>query len=153
MRSPWSSRSHRDGASNPVFEVEVLPQQGMGELRLNMPRATVRDLLPERAEVSELGPAVDVFDQVGLHVHYDADDLVEYLECSSPCRATLDGLDLLGTPWRELGPLLEQRGHSWWLDERTGRTIELTDEQVVLDVQRDEEPPQVVGVFRAGYYD
>jgi hypothetical protein len=136
-----------------MFEVAVLPKQGLGQLRLNMPRAVVRDLLPERAEVSELGPAVDVFDDLGLHVHYDTADLVEYLECHPPCRATLDGLDLLTTPWRELKVLLEERGHTWWLDERTGSDIELTDEQVVFNVQDEEEPPVVVGVFRAGYYD
>ena len=136
-----------------IFEAEILPKQGIGQLRLDMPRTVVRDLLPERAEVSELGPAVDVFNALGIHVHYDTSDLVEYLECHPPCRAVLDELDLLGIPWRKLGPLLEERGHSWWRDERTGSDIELTNEQVVFNVQDDEDPPVAVGVFRAGYYD
>jgi hypothetical protein len=95
------NRSAVKNMSNGV-RMEVRPFEGLGDLRFGMSRADVRALLgPEFRSFKKTPLAktlTDAYTQLGLHLYYDDQDRLEFIEAFQPCIPIFRGIELLGRP-------------------------------------------------------
>ncbi len=69
------------------------PFVGIGPFRLGMSRLASRDLAGGQFDAFQQN--VDAFDELGIHCHYDPNDLLEFIEVFEPCQPELDGIEIL----------------------------------------------------------
>lgn len=101
---------------------DVVPFQGLGDLRLGTARSEVQKALGNPSASFKKTPdapgETDAYDDLGLHLYYDADDLLYYIEANPPSDPRYSGIPLLRVPLEET---LEQLGdmgqHGQYQDE------------------------------------
>jgi hypothetical protein len=78
---------------------DVLPFDGLGDLRFGMPRDMVRELLgvayQSFRKTSSSPRLTDAYDGLGFHLYYDTEDRLEFIETFPPCDPTYGGVRLL----------------------------------------------------------
>jgi hypothetical protein len=142
--------------ANPL-NFELVPYTGIGPLRFGATRAEVRRTLGVPVEAFQKTPTAaaltDAFDDLGVHVHYDAADRCEAVELGGPRAApSFEGKALLRMRREEARSWLAGRD-----PELRVSTTDLTSLKygVALHTSSDEPEARVksVLVFRRGYYD
>ena len=135
----------------------IQPNAGLGALRFGMLRPAVRQGFMDahdtftRAEQAfeERDEEVDAYDALGLHLHYDENNALEYIELFPPASPTWDGLHLLDLSLEEIERVATARGYSVSRDE-TGLDIRSLGIGIYSE---NGSQPQAVSVYREGYYD
>lgn len=134
----------------------IEPYAGVGPLRLGSSRGEIEAALGAGSEPVDKGGAqpVAVFDDFGVHAHFDSQGRCEAIELMEPARPALDEVALLALPYEEV---------TRWLAERDPKVevnppdvtsslfgVGLYAPEAVEDPQR---PAEGVIVFVHGYYD
>jgi hypothetical protein len=134
----------------------IEPYVGVGPLRLGSSRAEIEAALGAESAPVEKGGAqpVAVFDDFGVHAHFDADGRCEAIELMGAARPVLESVALLARPYGEV---------TRWLAERDPKVevnppdvtshllgVGLYAPEAAEDPQRS---PEGVIVFIRGYYD
>jgi len=135
----------------------IQPYTGLGSLHFGMLRPVVRQGFMDahdtftRAEQAfdACDEEVDAYDALGLHLHYDENNALEYIELFPPASPTLEGLRLLDLSLVEIERAMTARGHSVSRD-KTGLDIRSLGIGVYSE---NGSRPQAVSVYREGYYD
>jgi hypothetical protein len=90
----------------------------------------------------------DAFDGLGLHLYYDANDKLEFIEAFSPCQIVFQGVELIGESTLSVVDQLSAQGLSARLDESTyfydDHGIVIMDDGGLIEG---------VSLFARGYYD
>ena len=136
----------------------VEPYEALGPIRFGMRRDEVRVAVKAAVRAFRKTPTaktlVDAFDDEGIHVYYDEQDVCEGVEVANPAVPILDGQVLIGRPFADVRDWLQARDSDVVLDE-TG----LTDFTIGLGIyapsaeKMPHEPVEGVIAFRRGYYD
>lgn len=130
---------------------EIIPFEGLGNLRFGMKRLRVRDLLGDEYDSFRKGASsqlTDAYNRLGLHLHYDAEDRLEFIEAIPPrCIPVYHGVELmddLATVFRRLAKLgYEPRyDNEGYLFDELGFALYAPMETV-----------EGVSAYRRGYYD
>ncbi len=129
--------------------LNILPFEGLGDLRFGMLRTDVHSLLGEDFDrVSEGQPAdMEVYDSIGLHLDYDKDDKLVFIEAVPPCNPIYTDIQLLRGTYQAVLTKLAKLGHTAVCDDQAYNFGELGFSLYV--------PSQLEGVsiYRQGYYD
>jgi hypothetical protein len=88
-------------------DVEIVPFESIGKLSFGDSRDIARQKLgfPFTTFEKVIGAdATDAFEELGLHLYYDNDDHLEFVEAFEPACVVFRGISFLG---RDLGRVLE----------------------------------------------
>lgn len=88
--------------------MEVIPFKSIGKLSFGNSRYAARQALSSAFTVFEKvsgADETDSFDQLGLHLYYDNDGLLEFVEAFEPADVTFRGISFLG---RDVGAITEE---------------------------------------------
>ena len=130
---------------------EVVPFERLGDLRLGMSRTAVRSMLGSNFKSFRKGPdsinETDAYDQLGMHLYYDADDQLEFIEMFPPSDPAYQGVHLLNNSLDQVLQKLAAIGQHYHYDDDGYDFKQLG---VVLYVPDDS--IESVAVYRRGYY-
>lgn len=134
----------------------LIPYESIGPIRFGMRRDEVRAAVPAAVRAFNKTPTtfVDAFDDEGIYVYYDEQDLCDAVEVASPSVPILDGRILIGSPFSELRDWLQMRDSEVEVDNAG-----LTDFAIGLGLyapsasDAPDEPVEAAIAFRQGYYD
>jgi hypothetical protein len=133
---------------------EVTPYIGMGVLRLGTSQTAMREQLGAGFSTfrkSSWSPSLtDSYDEFGLHLYYDDDDQLEFIEAFPPCQPTYHGHPPMEPNLAQVLGHLEELGQRA-REELGSYTIE--DIGVALYAPSPFGPKESVSVFRRGYYE
>jgi hypothetical protein len=125
---------------------------GVGDITFGMSRAEVISVLgkPEREVPPDAfyGDSTLLYDDCSLAVCVDANDQVCAVE-SRGCSFIWEGRDLRGEPWSSLRDLLQRHDP----DVSEARDVVTSRRLGLAANTADDETPQGITAFRAGYYD
>jgi hypothetical protein len=104
------------------------PFEGLGPIRLGASRSDVGEALGKESCEFAKGDSPDVaeaYDGAGVHVHYDRQGRVEFIEAFDPCRPVYAGVQLLAADaasvvasMRDLGLTAREDGQGGvWFDD------------------------------------
>jgi hypothetical protein len=132
--------------------MEIHPFESIGPLNFNMSRTTARDTLQvplQRFRKYENCPDIEVSEELGLHLYYDARDCLEFVEAFEPAKVSFCGLIFLGRDVQDVVAEMEERGLRPTETDDYGVTfgdagIALTSPSGIVEG---------VAAFREGYYD
>lgn len=130
----------------------VSPNIGLGSLTFGMPRERVRSAfsgVPEEFRGSRAGKVpADYFRDAEVQAFYDDEEKLVRLKLYEPAHAFLDGVDLIGSRWKDLRRTLSARH---------GKPLNLfgLDAYISVGICLAEEDGRVwsVEVFAPGFYD
>jgi hypothetical protein len=148
----------------PVLRVE--PLIGVGPVRLGMRRAESRRAIGRVPHAFRKTPSspntTDAYDDMGIHVYFDAEDAVEYVELFSVPYfvVTYKGVNVFETPAEDLVDLISKDAPFDPADPELGYSyifprLELSLWRPTLPKDRDDMEARVfssIGVGRKGYY-
>lgn len=132
--------------------MEVIPYKSLGQILLGETREVVRRKLGgefvEFRKSSDDENFTDAFNDKGLHLYYDSDDRLEFIEVSSPANVCFEGIEFLD---RDIIDVVSDM-------TRLGLKVEESDEtyifpQAGLSLFVPDEYVETVSIFRKGYYD
>ena len=134
-------------------EDKIIPFEGLGSLRFSETRAAIRALLndPDLSfrKGSSTSTLTDAYNALGLHLFYDAQDCLEFIETFPPCNPVFEGQTFSGLPIEMVVTAMRARGHQPnndglgdYIFEDLGIALYVPDEDV-----------ESVAVYRHGYYD
>ena len=82
-----------------VSNWQIHPYVGLGALRFGQRRVDVRKQLGDDYSTFQKAPGVDSetdsYDNLGLHLYYDENDCLEFIEAFSPCEVMYENVQLL----------------------------------------------------------
>jgi hypothetical protein len=129
----------------------IIPFVGMGDLRFGIPRLEVRSFLGndfqsflKYGETRE----TDAYNGLGLHLYYNVNDRLEFIEAFAPCRPEYQGIQLLN---QKLDAVLKQL-RSIGFDARYDDEGYFFD-QLGFALYVPHSSIEAVSVYRQGYYD
>lgn len=142
-------------------ELEIVPYRSIGNIEFGQPRAAVRKVLGKnftsfRKDVGER--LTDSYDGRGLHLYFDADDCLEFVEAFSPAKIQIRGIPLLGRTVEEVFSDLKKKRLVKGALERERLASGKPDPCMMLDeigvaFTIEESVIEGVGVYKQGYYD
>jgi hypothetical protein len=145
-----------------MTEYEVVPLEGIGEVRLGMNRKEVRKIMGENPETSGSRGQVDNYHQNGFQVFYTEEDTVEFIELlrESGFRATARGVNIFDTTAKEVLHLIARYSDYNQDDLELGYSYVFPDIELSLwrpsipESDDDEEGKyfSTVGIGTRGYY-
>lgn len=95
--------------------MEIRSYESVGNLRFSDSRQTIRGLLGNRFESFYKGPVANIitdsYDHLGLHLYFDKDDRLNFVEAFQPAKLTFHGIELLGRSIEEVDADLRAMGH------------------------------------------
>lgn len=127
----------------------IKPYESVGPINIGQPREVVRQVLGSDydsfAKVAGARPA-DAYDSLGVHLYYDDNDLLEFVEMFEPAAVEYNGVLLLGQPFTSVNTELSIEGPATpsnvgYEYDNLGIVLTLADGQV-----------EGVAVYRRGYY-
>jgi hypothetical protein len=131
---------------------DVMPFEGLGDLRFGMPRDTVRELLGAEYQSFRKTPSspqlTDSYAGLGFHLYYYTEDRLEFIETFPPCDSTYSGVRLLKGSRQRVLQQLADLGHTA-LYEDGGYDFKELGLALCTPVRKIES----VAVYRRGYYD
>jgi hypothetical protein len=140
------------------MRLPIEPYLGVGPIRLGMSRAQVRTVVPspsyEFKKFPESPSPLDVYDEVGLHIHYTAADVCEAVEMFAPASPTLSGRTLVGEDFEKVVSWLREKDPALEID-RAGLKSRALGIALYAPAGPDEPhvPVEAVMVFRRNYYE
>ena len=131
---------------------QIQPFVGVGPLRFGTTRQIVRQQVgPKFSSFHKVRGSVltDSYDQIGVHLYYDADDLLEFVEAFSRCQVAYKDVRPLGENVDTIVAVLRQMGHE---AREYDAGYHFPDAGFSVYVEH-EDSIESVGVFRKGYLD
>ncbi len=130
----------------------ITPFEGLGDLKFGLSRQAVRDLLgPDVRSYrkNKYEPRdTDSYRRLGLHLYYDADDRLEFIETTPPSDPTFQGVHLRDADLgRVLARLADQGYHA--TEDDAGYNFK----DLGIGLYVPESAIEAVSVYRRGYYD
>ena len=130
----------------------IRPYEGLGGLYFGMGRSEAHIALGSEAESFRKAPSsteeTDAYDLLGLHLYFDEDDRLDFIEAFSPCEPKFANISLLSENAQTVLAKLESLGHEanyddggYFFDE-LGFVLYAPSEEI-----------EAVSVYRKGYYD
>jgi hypothetical protein len=129
---------------------EVVPYEGLGNIRFGTPRAAIRALLKVDFTSFIKGDdhvPTDAYDTLGMHLYFDEQDCLEFIEAFPPCNPVYRDIRLLSMDVGIVLHALAALGHASVYAE-AGYTF--ADLGIVLFVP--ESAIEAVSLYRRGYY-
>ena len=123
----------------------------MGDLRFGESRRDIRRRLGGKHQAFEkdIGENVtDAYDELGLHLYYDNEDNLEYVEAFAPANPTLDGIEMLGRSSGDVVADLAKAGHMC----SSMDNVSLNCDSAGIALYVPDGAIQAVGAFRKGYF-
>ena len=131
---------------------QIFPYEGLGHLRFSMTRSEVRALLPivpRTFREDPLAPTeTDDYYELGMHLSYDAEDRLEFIETFPPCVPTFEGTAFIGLPLEVVVAAMKARGYGATL----GENGECTFSQVGIALYLPD-TVESVAIYQRGYYE
>lgn len=131
--------------------MEIVPFKSIGPLSFGASRADCHGKLRASFTVFRKvasADQTDAFDELGLHLYYDSDGNLEFVEGFAPAAVSFQGVSFLG---RDLAEIVEDIGRLGHSSNDPGDGVAFTD----LGIALTDEDGVVTGVaaHRKGYYD
>lgn len=130
--------------------MEITPFTGLGAIFFGETRQKVRRLVDSKCHAfrKDIGEnETDAFDELGLHIYYDIEDRVEFIEAFDPALVTFRGVLFLGRSIDEVASAMSALGYS-----AIQTDVGLKYETVGIALTAPSGVIEGVGVFRRGYY-
>jgi len=128
---------------------DIAPFAGAGPLRFGMRHSEVRSLLGDKFSVHKKGPdAFDAYSELDLHLYYDAEGQLEFIEGFGSCPIYYQDVSSLRRDAQDVLKALAQLGltsrheNQLYMFDDGGFALYVPDDIVLA-----------VSVFRRGYYD
>jgi len=132
--------------------MEILPFVSIGDLRFGESRQDVRKHLGTKYQVfrKDVGAnETDAYDELGLHLYYDNDDKLEYVETFTPAAPTFKGVAMLGRHSEDVQEDLARAGHTCSVMD----DVSINCGSAGIALYSPDEMVEGVGVYRKGYFD
>lgn len=130
----------------------IVPFEGLGELRFGTPRSAIHSSLRGSptafSKVVGAPTMTDSYDALGLHLYYDDEDKLEFIEAFPPCDPSYSGVRLLADELDQVLSQLAEMGHV-----PTRGDVGYHFDQLGFRLYSPHESAEAVSVFRRGYYD
>lgn len=131
--------------------MDIIPFTSVGELNFGDNREVARNKLAAGFTTFEKGVGenpTDAFDDLGLHLYYDDDGLLEFVESFLPARVSFRSIEFLG---RNIEDVLNDMRMAGFLAEDADVGVDFTDVGILLTVQ--DGLVDGTAIHRKGYYD
>jgi len=104
-----------------VINWQIVPYEGVGELRLGDSRADIRSFLDEDCiTLPSWGSArndIDAYDKACIQLHYDKDDLLVFIEINPPYNPLFREIELMGLPLQSAIKQMQALGYQEKFDD------------------------------------
>ena len=130
---------------------EIKPFAQVGPIEFGQLRNEVRSKLDSDYQVFKKTPGendTDAYDSLGIHVYFDDDDQVEFVEAFSPAELEYEGIALIGRNVDEVVADLRARGYEAEKDD-----VGYNYDELGFGLTVNGDVIEGVGVFRKGYYE
>jgi len=129
-------------------QLAIQPFVGLGWLRFGQPRQETRRLLIDSPAsfLKAASKVVDEYRDIGLHLYFDSEDKLEFIEAFAPSNPTFRGVPFLGRNAESVRSDLAALGVSCKSDEAGFDCPE-----VGVGATSDDEVVVGVAVYRRGY--
>jgi len=138
------------------MELNIIPYQSVGPIKLGMTRHEVRSVLNSKVEEFKKGrfseSLTDSFDDLDIHVHYTKNDTCEAVEIFENANPTFENHVLIGSIFNEMKTTFEKYDENLELDSTGLTSKKLGIGLYVHDFEEGNEPVTSVIVFEKGYY-
>jgi hypothetical protein len=131
--------------------MEIVPFVAIGELRFGETRQAIRQRLGGNSQSfskSEGENETDAYDELGLHLYFDNEDRLEFVEAFEPAIPTFQGFVLLGRDLDEVEIELSAIGYGSVRDD-----VGLKFDGAGIALFAPARVVEGIAVFRRGYYD
>lgn len=131
---------------------EVIPHEGVGDIRFGMSKEEVRELFPDRTpkdykqNVYSRGDT-DLYESLGIMIHYDTEGRCAAVEFGGSVKPMYQGSSPLG--------MTKELVEAWFESHDDDSQIDppdITSEKLSLSAYVEEKAESIM-VFRDGYYD
>jgi hypothetical protein len=128
----------------------IAPFVGIGWLRFGQERSETQSLLGEEPETfyKASRALVDEYRGRGLHLYFDQQNRLEFIEAFAPCNPTYEGVPLLGRELESVRRDLEAIGIRCEVDE-----IGLECAEIGVGLTVGDALVNGVAIYRRGYYE
>lgn len=133
--------------SEKIMIIEIEPNLGADKIKFNLHRSDARKIVGTEPVVKSFEPENDFYEENGLIIGYDDEDLLEYIEIIPPSSAMFDGVDLLKLTPSECLKKINEMGYFSEFDDGGYNFEEIG---VVLYCPFD--IVESVSLYRKGYY-
>ena len=131
-----------------IVELEIHPYAGLGAVRFNMTCDQARAAIGIDPQLFEKAPGTIVENYGGLHLYYDNDGRLEFIEVGLPNQVSFGGIALLNMKIADAVAKLEPLGGPV---KRSGSGYDF--EQLGLGLFESGGLVKGVSAYRRGYYD
>ena len=131
--------------------MEIIPHVSIGELRFGESRQNIRHSLGNKYRPFQKGVGsndTDAYDDLGLHLYFDDDDRLEFVEGWGPASPAFQGISFMGRQVEDVASDLAAGGYRSVLDG-----YGLTCESAGIALTAPTGIVEGVAAFRKGYYD
>jgi hypothetical protein len=132
--------------------MEIISFESVGDLRFGMAREETHNLLGNEFKPFFKSPnakiATDAYNDLGLHLYFDQDDRLEFVEAWGSAIITFNGIDFLGRTPKEVNADMRAMGH---IPQREDDGLQYDSAGIGLWIE--EGIVTSVAAFRPGYYD
>jgi hypothetical protein len=94
-----------------MMQLAIMPYESAGPIRFGMAREAVRKTVGLPYSTFRKSPesktTSDAFDDEGIYIYYRESETVEAVEMALPARPTLEGVELLGRPYRDVSAFIK----------------------------------------------
>ena len=130
---------------------EIEPYQSVGPLTFGQTRNAVREQLGPDYDsfAKDVGEnETDAYDNLGVHLYYDDDDRLEFVEAFEPASLTLRGVALHRREYRQVDSELSRLGY-----DANPTDVGYRYDDIGIALTLDGSTVEGVAVFRRGYYE
>jgi hypothetical protein len=132
--------------------MEVTPFISVGSLRFGATREDIRAQLGARFESFKKSPnsnETDAYDELGLHLYYDRDNRLEYVEAFEPAEPEYAGIVFVGRAFEDVRNDLTEAGYACSFMDAA--SVKCDDAGIALYIS--DGIVEGAGVYRRGYFD
>jgi hypothetical protein len=131
--------------------MEVVPYISIGNLSFGDLRDEARSRIASRVEPFSKVPGkpeVDAYDDLGMHLYYDEEDRLEFVEAFEPANVTFRGVSFLGRWVTDIKSDMKSLGFSY-----RNTDVGLIFDAAGISITAEEGIAEGVGAFKNGYYE
>jgi hypothetical protein len=131
--------------------MEVRPFESVGAILLGSSRLAAQEAVgtaPYTFKKHAAERPIEVFEQAGLHLHFDASDRLEFIEAFDPAIVSLEGIHMLGRPIKDVTRDLVAKGIKCNVISGSVRC-----DTVGISLFAPSGNVESVGIYRQGYFE
>ena len=130
---------------------QLLPYDGLGELKFSQTRENIRSILGRACRLFKKTPQSnlsDVYDKYGLHLYYDSHDMLEFIESYQPCRPFYEQVSILNRNVKKVISDISKLGYTERFDSGSYFFDDLG-----LALYAPASHVEAASMYKRGYYD